>query len=136
VRAEKVVAALLEASAAVGAIVGTGSARRVYGGMAPQSAQAPLVIYTKAGATRADVLNPSEPRVVTALVSVLCVAKTYPQLKSLAEAVRLALNNRTTSTAIDTGLLEVQIEEENPDQYDGELDEHAQTWTFRVVHTE
>lgn len=129
-RAEKAVSSLLNADAGVAAIVGT----KIYGGAAPDETAAPLLIYRKQSADRPE-QNDIDPQLVEALIDVLCVAPTYPQLKELGEAVRLALvAQRGTINGVD--LLYIHLEEEGGDDYEPQLREHAQVWTFRVQHTE
>lgn len=136
-RAEKIVKALLDASAAVAAIVGT----RIYGGVAPEEEPAPLVVFRKAGAQRPQsedggLLDPEvEGQIVSAAVDVLCIAGEYPQLKALGEAVRQALAYEHGTVAGET-LLGIEIADEGGDQYDPELREHGQVWSFEVRHTE
>jgi hypothetical protein len=130
-RAEKAVSALLNADAGVAAIVAT----RIYGGTAAEETPAPLLIYRKLSAEREDQADHQPLQLVHSMIEVLCVAASYPQLKDLAEAVRLALvGRRGTVNGVD--LLYVSIEEEGPDEYEPQLREFAQSWTFRVQHTE
>lgn len=130
-RAEKVVAALLNGDAGIAAIVGT----RIYGAVAPEEDPAPLLIYSKAdGTERLPDLDTAETT-VRARVDVLVVATTYVQLKELAEAVRVALEGQSGSVA-GVALLDIEIDAEGGDQYEPNLREFAQVWTFRVVHTE
>ncbi len=129
-KAEKVISYLLNNAAPVTTIVG----ERIYGGSARKGAIAPLVVYGKQGAERDPDLDATETT-VTARMDVMCVAKTYPQLKELAEAIRVALSFKS-GTLAGVNCLEVREPEEGPDEYDPELDEYAQVWNFTVVHTE
>ena len=131
-RAEKAIASLLNSSAGVTALVGA----RIYGGAAQEEAPTPLLIYRKLSAVRVDQADLDvSPQLVEAMIEVLCVAATYPQLKDLGEAVRLALlGERGTVNGVD--LLYVSVEEEGADEYEPQLREFAQAWTFRVQHTE
>jgi hypothetical protein len=134
-RAERAVKALLDAAAGVTAIVGSGAAARIYGGAAPQETSAPLVIYSKQSGEREPVLDQVAERRVDSLIDVLVVATTYAQLKTLGEAVRLALNGKK-GTFGGTAVLDIVIENESADQFEPQLDEFGQVWTFRVMHTE
>ena len=130
-RAEKAIASLLTAATGVTTLVGT----RIYGGAAQEESPAPLLIYRKSSASRAEQADAGPPQLVEALIEVLCVAPTYPQLKALGEAVRVALvGARGTINGVD--LLYVGVDEEGSDEYEPTLREFAQTWTFRVTHTE
>lgn len=139
-RAEKVVRALLDASTEVQAIV----EGRVWGGNAPQKAAAPLLIYRKLSAQRDAQLDRDEFCIVDAQIEILCIAKTYPALKELAEAVRVALawvegvdDGGSPSAAIaGVSVLGILITDEGPDEYDPDLDEHGQSWIFTVKHIE
>lgn len=130
-RAEKAVASLLNADAGVAALVGT----KIYGGAAPDETAAPLLVYRKQSAERVEQADPAPLQIVEALIDVLCIASTYPQLKDVGEAVRLALiGQRGTVNGVD--LLYISLDQEGGDDYEPTLREHAQVWTFRVQHTE
>jgi hypothetical protein len=130
-RAEKAIASLLNAAPGVNAIV----ADRIYGGASKEETPAPLLIYRKLSAQRPAQEDPAPLQLVEAQVEVLCVARTYAELKDLAEAVRLALvGARGQVNGVD--LLYVSIEEEGADEYEPQLREFAQAWTFAVQHTE
>lgn len=132
-RAEKVIAALLGAAGDVTSIVG----QRIYGGVAEEDAPAPLIVYRKAPGTQRDetLLSAGEPVIVTALVEVTYVATSYEQLKTLAEAGRVALINQQGITA-GIQVHELLVADEGADEYDHDIKEHGQRWTYRVVHTE
>jgi hypothetical protein len=131
-RAEKIVSSLLNASVAVAAIAGT----RIFGGAAPEDATAPLVVYRKAGGTREGLLDPANNgEIVAAAIDVLVIAATYDVMKSLGDAVRLTLVHKRGTVASEW-LLGVEVLDEGPDQYDEELREHGQVWTYEVKHTE
>jgi hypothetical protein len=93
--------ALLRADAGVGAIVGAGSAARVYPIILPQAGTFPAVTYQRI----------STPRIVTATLGgqnarvkcrmqLDCWAETFAQAKALAAAVRSAMLGAATFTAI------------------------------------
>lgn len=134
-RAEKIINALLSGDAGVAAIVGA----HVYAGTAPEATKAPLVVYAKQSATREEMMSDGaggvQPVMVDALIDVLCVAQDYAQLKALAEAVRVALVYRRGDVAGQT-LLYIAPEAEGADEYDADLREFAQMWTYRIQHTE
>ncbi len=130
-RAEKVIAALLNAAAPVTAIVGS----RIYGNVAQEQAPAPLIVYRKLGAQRVDAVSMPSEAVVESRVEVLIVASTYEQLKDLAEKVRIALSYKRGAIA-GVDCINVDIADEGPDDYDPDLREHGQTWAYLVRHTE
>lgn len=130
-RAEKAVAALLNADVGVSALVGT----KIYGAAAPDETPAPLLVYRKVSADRAEQLSPEPVQLVEAQIEVLCVASTYPELKALGEAVRLALVGRA-GTVAGVDLQYIRVQEEGADDYEPQLREFAQPWTFAVQHTE
>ncbi len=130
-KAEKVISYLLNNAVAVTTIVGT----RIWGGGAPKGALEPLVVYAKQGADRSPYLNPTDGITVTARVDVLLVAKTYPQLKSLAEAVRISIPYNSGMIA-GVEVIETIEPEEGADEYDADFEVYAQLWAFTVVHME
>lgn len=129
-RAEKVVSYLLNADMAVGAIVGM----NIFGGVARKGAVAPLLVYAKQSASRSPDLS-AEAAIVDAYVDVLMVARTYQELKELVEAVRLAVSYKY-GTVAGVEMVETQPGDEGPDEYDADLDEHAQVFTFLVKFVE
>jgi hypothetical protein len=136
-RAEKVVKTLLAADATIASYVGT----RIWGGMAQQDVDGPFIVYRKLAASRDEGIDPADVQpgaatcVVSALMEVVVVARDYEQMKSLGEAVRLALAYKR-GTVAGVELLGISIEAEGADEYSVENDEHFQPWTFRVQHSE
>lgn len=131
-RAERAVAALLNAAPGVSALVGT----RIYGSVPPEQSPAPLIIYRKLAANRVLSLSLSALAEVDARIELLLVAQTYAQLKDLGEQVRLALAYQRGVSVGGTDVLHITIDDEGPDEYDPELREHAQTWVYLVKHSE
>lgn len=129
-RAEKVISYLLNNDSGVTTLVD----EKIWGGAAKKGAKPPLLVYAKQGATRAPDLDATQA-VVTALIDVLCVARTYPELKELTEAVRIALSYQF-GTIAGVEVVETQPSDEGPDEYDVDLEEHSNVFTFVVVHTE
>lgn len=131
-RAEKIVAALLTSDAGIAAL----AADRIYGGVAPEQVPSPLVVYLKRSAEHDETLAPDgDGALVRAVIDVLCVAPTYPELKALGEAVRVALAWRQGEIAGEQ-CAGITILDEGADQYDPDLREHAQLWSFSVSHSE
>lgn len=133
-RAEKVITALLQAASGVTSLVG-GAQPRIYGNVAPQEAALPLVVYSKRDAIREQAVDLTAARIVRARIDVMVVAKTYAELKALGEQCRLAIVGARADVAGVTVLMR-EVEEEGPDEYEPQLDEHAQVWTFRIHHME
>lgn len=130
-RAEKALTTLLAADSGVSALVGT----RIYGSAPPENTPAPLIVYRKLSAARTPTLSIGTLAEVDARIEVLCIATSYAQLKTLAEAVRTALAyQRGTLAGVD--VLDITIDDEGADEYDADLREHAQSWTYLVKHTE
>lgn len=133
-RAEKVFNTLLAGDAGVAAIVGT----QLYAGFVPESASAPFLFIAKAGAQReylVSVSGASPGATVTATMTVICAAASYPQLKALAEAVRLALVGRAGLHA-GVQVHSLLLTDEGGDEYEPELKEFAQALTFTIAHSE
>ena len=135
-RAEKVTAAVLGGDAGVAALVGT----RIYGNVAPEEsdAPAPLLIYRKLGAEREYTVHLSgamSGATVRAAIEVLCIATSYPQLKALAEAVRLAMSG-AAGTIAGVAVGYVRLTDEGADEYAPDTREHLQALTFEIAHSE
>lgn len=130
-RAEKVVASLLNGAGAVTSIVGT----KVYAVIGSQPDDAPFVVYWKDSAQRDGVIAYGGPVIVRAIVSVQCVAVDYATLKSLGEAVRLALSGQFGVIA-SVQVNEIQVAGEGPDLFDPEAQLFGQLWQFSVTHQE
>lgn len=130
-RAEKAVAALLTADAGVAALVGT----KVYGGSVPQNTVAPLVVFLHGEGSPVDAQRANQVMPWSAQIEVLCVAATYTAMKALAEAVRLALAFQSGDIA-GVQVLAITCANKGRDQYDPELQEHAQVLTFNVLYQE
>lgn len=131
-RAEKVVSFLLNDSHAVRTIVGN----KIYGGASKQNTTPPLIVYAKQSAERQTPLNHDDDVVVDAIIDVIVVTKTYSELKSLGDAVRIALDYRQNQTIADVNVIETRINDEGPDQIDPDQEEFAQVWSFLIQHTE
>jgi len=134
-RAEKVITSLLQNAAGVTSIVGSGTAAHIYGNVAPQEATLPLIVYSKRDAVREAAIDLTAARIVRARIDVMVVAKTYAEVKALGEQCRLAIVGARADIAGVT-VLARETEEEGADEYEPQLDEHAQVWTFRVYHME
>ena len=130
-KAEQVVASLLNSATAVTAVVG----QRIFGNVAPEQSAAPLIVYRKLGAQRVDSIDMGALAIVEARVELLIVARSYAELKDLGEKVRLAIAYRRGTIAgidvIDTG-----VDDEGPDDDDPDLREHGQSWVYMVRHSE
>jgi hypothetical protein len=129
-RAEKVVSFLLNDDAAVAAIV----EQKIFGGVARKGAVAPLVVYALQSSSSSPDLS-ATAAIVDAFVDVLMVARTYAELKELSEAVRIAVSYKY-GTVAGVEMVETQPGDAGPDEYDADLDEHAQVRTFLVKFVE
>jgi hypothetical protein len=129
-KAEKALAAILDADAGVTALVGT----KVYGCTAPEDEAPPMLIYAKQSAEREPYLDEGT-HIVRARLLVLCVALTYTSLKDLGEAVRLALRGKagTYGGVLVEG---TELSEEGPDEYEPGLKEFAQSFVYTVTFAE
>ena len=130
-RAEMVVASLLNGAGPVTAIVG----QKISAVMAERGVDAPFLVYWKEAADRDQVLAMNGPGVVRAVIGVQYVALDYPTLKTLAEAGRVALVGQFGQIAGVT-VNSIQVAGEGPDVYDPELQLFAQLWQFLVTHQE
>lgn len=130
-RAEKVVASLLNGAGAVTAIVGT----KITAVLAEQPSDAPFVVYWKESAERQPSISIGGPIVVSAIISVQVVALDYTTLKNLGEAVRVALLT-THGNIAGVDVNDIQVAAEGPDFFDPELQLYAQLWQYLVTHQE
>lgn len=130
-RAEKVVASLLNGASAVTSIVGT----RIYAVLGSQRDDAPFLVYWKESADRDKVIAMNGPGLVRAIVSVQVVALTYDQLKTLGEAVRTTLAPQFGDIA-GVQVAEIQVAGEGPDLFDPDVQLFAQLWQFLITHQE
>lgn len=130
-RAEMVVASLLNGAGAVTSIVGP----KVYAVQGSQADDAPFLVYWKEGAARERTIAMNGPTLVHATISVQCVALDYPTLKALGEAVRMALVPQFGVIA-GVSVNSIQVAAEGPDVYDPELALFAQLWQFLITHQE
>lgn len=126
-----VVASLLNGAGPVSAVVGS----RIFAVLADPAIDAPFIVFWKEGARREQVLAMGGPGVVHAVISVQCVALDYPTLKSLGEAVRVALVGQFGVIAGVT-VNSIQAADEGPDIADAELQLYAQTSQYLVIHQE
>lgn len=127
--AERVVASLLRDDPAVSSIVGA----RVFGGIAPEQTIAPLLVYRVSSGDRPPQISP--PQVVVTQVDVVCAAKTFDQLISLAQASKDALMNKV-GLVDGVGVLALDVASEGTEEYDPVGLEYSQLWTYTVIHTE
>lgn len=130
-RAEKVVASLLNAASAVTAIVGT----KIYAVIGAQADDAPFLVYMKESANRQPSISIGGPIIVEAIISIQCVALDYPTLKSLGEAVRVTLLAQYGPIA-GVAVNSIQVAGEGPDFYDPELQLFGQQWQYQITHQE
>lgn len=132
-RAEKVLTYLLSNNSGVTAIIGA-SPPKLYACMAPQRDLAPFCVYAKEFANRTLVIA-GQPTIVEAVISVQVVALDYGTLKSLGEAVRLALVlQRGNIAGVDVIL--IKVDQEGGDSYDPELRLFGQGWIYSITHQE
>ena len=130
-RAEKVVASLLNGAGQVTSIVGA----KVFAVMGSQPEDAPFLVYWKDSADRDRVIAYNGPTIVRAVISVQCVAIDYPTLKALGEAVRTSLLGQFGDIA-GVHVNEIQVAGEGPDLFDPEAQLFGQLWQFLIVHQE
>lgn len=130
-RAEKAVVALLTANAGVTAIVGT----RISAVQGMQPDDAPFLVYWKENAIREERISMGGPAIVKAIIGIHCVALDYATLKSLGEAVRLALVTQF-GTVAGVDVNDIQVAAEGSDLYEPELQLFAQSWEYLITHEE
>ena len=120
-------------AAAVTAIVGAGSASRIYPNKIPQEATLPAVAYQRVS-TRRVKAHAAPTGLARVRVQVTCVARTYSEVKGLAVVVRKALEGVMGTV----GGVTVQGSwlETDADEYGDAEGLHSVRQDFMVWHTE
>ena len=123
----------LTTTAAVTAIVGAGSASRIYPNKIPQEATLPAVAYQRVS-TRRVKAHAAPTGLARVRVQVTCVARTYSEVKALAVVVRKALEGVMGTV----GGLAVQGSwlETDADEYGDAEGLHSVRQDFMFWHTE
>ena len=130
---EEAVYSRLTTTAAVTAIVGAGSASRIYPNKIPQEATLPAVAYQRVS-TRRVKAHAAPTGLARVRVQVTCVARTYSEVKGLAVVVRKALEGVMGTV----GGVTVQGSwlETDADEYGDAEGLHSVRQDFMVWHTE
>ena len=130
---EEAVYSRLTTTAAVTAIVGAGSASRIYPNKIPQEATLPAVAYQRVS-TRRVKAHAAPTGLARVRVQVTCVARTYSEVKALAVVVRKALEGVMGTV----GGLAVQGSwlETDADEYGDAEGLHSVRQDFMFWHTE
>ena len=130
---EEAVYSRLTTTAAVTAIVGAGSASRIYPNKIPQEATLPAVAYQRVS-TRRVKAHAAPTGLARVRVQVTCVARTYSEVKGLAVVVRKALEGVMGTVG---GLaLQGSWLETDADEYGDAEGLHSVRQDFMVWHTE
>ena len=130
---EEAVYSRLTTTAAVTAIVGAGSASRIYPNKIPQEATLPAVAYQRVS-TRRVKAHAAPTGLALVRVQVTCVARTYSEVKGLAVVVRKALDGvmgTVGGVAVQGSWLETDA-----DEYGDAEGLHSVRQDFMVWHTE
>ena len=130
---EEAVYSRLTATGAVTALVGSGSAARIYPNKIPQEATLPAVAYQRVS-TRRVKAHAAPTGLARVRVQVTCVARTYSEVKALAVVVRKALEGVMGTV----GGLAVQGSwlETDADEYGDAEGLHSVRQDFMLWHTE
>lgn len=129
-RAGAVLSSLLNNNAGVTVIVGT----KVFAMRADQGVDTPYVVYWKDGADRTPPLG-GQPSVVEAVMNVIVAAADYPAMKTLGEAVRVALLGQYGLIA-GVQVMSILIAHEGADDVATTQQIYWQPWQYRVTHME
>lgn len=132
---EQGLVAHLLADAGVSGIVGT----RVYAELRPQKSVLPAIVYTRVGSTHENTLDGPSP-FVTVRMQVDCWSSTYGGSKTLADAVRVALNGVGLSPPKLLGSEPVQLVSLDTDtdlsETVGDLREFRVSQDWLIIHLE
>lgn len=134
-RSEKVAAALLAASSDIAAILAVDGAGTINAVAANDTTHVPYVVYAFDGAVREPTVSFAEKTIVTSQIAVMGVTRDYPTLKTLMEAIRVALAyQHGTIAGVVVGQITISAEE--PDAFQPDLRLFGQTMRFAIVHEE
>lgn len=127
-RAEKVIAALLEAAAGISALV----ADRIYHGYRPEGDPLPAIVaQTISDLPRPTRCNVAGPEPMTARIQINCLAAGMAGVKNLVEQVRLACDKQSGVIAGVTVTAVLQ-DVTGPDSYDALVDTCQQPVDFLI----
>lgn len=136
-KAEKVIHYRLSNAAGVTAIVGSNPAR-IYPMVIPETPTMPCISYQVIDSDRVQSVN-TDPGIANVRIQVTCWAKTYADVKSLAEQVRLALERYgswPSGLAVDgVTVYDIKIGSE-ADSFEPTLMVYAQATDYTVTHGE
>ena len=139
-RPEQVINALLLAAGVVTAIVGAGSAAKIYPGRAPQNVATPFLVIEHIDSQELDPITATagqsivRSRIqVTAMCADTPAASAYAQVKALLEQVRLACSFKSGSIA-GVQVVSVLRDSSGPDLRDDDLGVVYQSVDFLVTH--
>lgn len=105
--------AFLTADTAVAALI----AERMYGGMAPQNAPLPRIVYSRMDTTRTQTLCKTDRKAMATML-LDCYDKTYLGSKRLADAVRQTLTDFSgdmAGTRVSTVILDGDPDRDDPE---------------------
>ena len=130
--AEKVINALLNADAAVGALV----AGRIYPGTVPLNAAMPVLAFNHISTVNKTMISMAERDVLmVSRIQVTAMAKSYPAVKALLAAVSKACDQKRGTIA---GILVSSVinDATGPDMRDDDATLYMQSADFKVTWTD
>ncbi|MER2537639.1 MAG: DUF3168 domain-containing protein [Azonexus sp.] len=131
-RAEAVIYSLLTVAAGVTALVGP----RIYPQVIAQDQPYPAIMFHKISAIRMPHISASlGANLVEARIQVSAFAKSYPEVKTLAEEIRKALIYKS-GTYAGVQVVAVLFDLEGPDQFDDSNRIYYQPLDFLITHYE
>lgn len=132
-RAETALNAVLNAAAGVTALVGSGAAARIYPGELPLGTALPaLCLEHVSGGELTTIDAASNYGLVQSRMQVTAIAKTYPEVKTVLEQVRLACNYQR-GTFGGVNVVSIVRELIGPDLRDPALGLYSQSLDFMVT---
>ena len=135
-RAEKVINNLLNAAAGITALVGSGSAARIYPGIVPQDSALPALVVEHISGNELTTLDANAAfGLVQSRIQVTALAKTYPEVKALIEQVRIACNYQRGVIAT-VRVVSVLRDTVGPDLRDDDMQIYSQSIDFQVTFQE
>lgn len=102
----------LTGASTITAIVGTGTAARVYPGIAPQGTARPCIVYSRNGSEHEHSLS-GHTGFANSDIQIIAIADTYLGAESLASAVRATLDGWTSTST--PAVQHSMIQSDSPD---------------------
>ncbi|MDB6061564.1 MAG: hypothetical protein JWM78_1667 [Verrucomicrobiaceae bacterium] len=132
-KAEKAIIAIMRANAAVTDLVGSG----IYPVLIPENAVYPCITVERISGQRivAPLFAVADPGAVDVRLQVTAWGRTYESVKTVSEAVRVAVE-RYRGDIVEVTVWDIVPETDGPDLYDGDLQLYGAPADYTLSHPE